>query len=478
MTDPNTASNENAQSQDPTTPSANRSGGASPSPSILSQPAAAPAAASSATPDSGDQPVPEETLLAEIRALTAAAKEASAVISAASTKKKNAVLARVADKLLGSGRETILAANAADMAEAERTHLRGAMVDRLRLDEDRLAGVAEGVRQVMALPDPVGSIEETRRLPSGLEVGRMRVPLGVIGIIYESRPNVTADAAALCLKSGNAVVLRGGKEAKHSNAAIAAVFAEALAEEWLPAAVVSPIPTTDRRATRMLAGMEGLLDLIIPRGGEGLIRFVNEHARVPVIQHYKGNCHVFVDAAADLDKAFAIAMNAKVQRPGVCNAMETLLVDRAVAEAFLPKLGAALQDAKVELRGDETTRGLVSGTKPALAEDWDTEYADYILAVKVVDGLDEAMAHVRRHGSLHTEAIVTEDYSRARRWVREVDASMVVVNASTRFNDGFQLGLGAELGISTTKLHAYGPMGLEELCTRKWVAFGEGQVRE
>jgi glutamate-5-semialdehyde dehydrogenase len=306
----------------------------------------------------------------------------------------------------------------------------------------------------------------------------MRAPLGLIGIIYESRPNVTADAASLCLKSGNAVLLRGGKEAFHSNRAIAEIFTGALRAEGLPPEAVTLLPTTDRQATLVMIGLDGILDLVIPRGGEGLIRFVAEHAKVPVIQHYKGVCHVFVDRSADQEMALKIALNAKVQRPGVCNAMETLLVDDSIAASFLPKVGAAMKAEGVEIRADERAMQHLTGAKRASPQDWDTEYLDLILNVGVVDGIDGALEHVTKHGSHHTEAIVTKDGANADRWMREVDASLVLVNASTRFNDGFALGLGAEIGISTTKVHAYGPMGLAELCTLKWVGQGEGQVRQ
>lgn len=404
------------------------------------------------------------------------AKVASRVLAAAPTAQKNAVLLRAAERIEGAAAPAILEANAKDLQTAAEMKLSDAMVDRLRLDETRLAGVAEGLRQVAALADPVGSIDGLKRLDNGLQVGRMRSPLGVIGFIYESRPNVTADAAGLCIKSGNAVVLRGGKEAFHSNTVLAEVFGDALEAEGLPRAAAVLIPTTDRAATKALIGLSGLIDLVIPRGGEGLIRFVTENARVPVIQHFKGVCHVYVDGAAELPMALDIAENAKIQRPGVCNAMETLLVDAEVAEAFLPQLVERF-GGRVELRGDSRACAFAQ-MKPASDDDWDTEYVDLILSVAVVDGIDSAIEHIAKHGSQHTEAIVTSDYARAQRWLREVDASLVVVNASTRFNDGFQLGLGAEIGISTTKLHAYGPMGLTELCTQKWVAFGEGQIRK
>lgn len=418
------------------------------------------------------------SLEAEIRALAASAKAAATVLAAASTKVKRAVLNRAAELLEGELAEGIVDANARDLARAKENDLAPALVDRLALDLARLRKVADGVRQVAALPDPVGSVDGLRTLENGLQIGRMRIPLGVIGIIYESRPNVTADAAALCVMSGNAVILRGGSEAFESNKAIAAAFARALAEAGLPPGCVTPIPTTDRAATGVLIQQHDLVDLIIPRGGEGLIRYVTEHSRVPVIQHFKGVCHVYVDGEADLDKALAIAVNAKAHRPGVCNAMETLLVDAAVAESFLKALAPAMAEAGVTLRADEPARALLPNAEAATDADWDEEYLALVLAVKVVDGFEGALAHVRAHGSSHTESIVTESYTKAQRWLREVDASLVLVNASTRFNDGFELGLGAEMGISTTKMHAYGPMGLEELCARKWIAYGDGQIRQ
>ncbi len=410
----------------------------------------------------------------EVEALARRAKEASRALASVRTETKDAVLRRVAAALRAKESRAILEANAEDVADG--VELSEALRDRLRLDRARLDGVAKAVEEIAALPDPVGQVVHVHTLANGLEMQRVRVPLGLIGIIYESRPNVTVDAAALCFKAGNATLLRGGKEAIRTNRALAAVFAAALAAEGLDPATVSLIPTLDREATRAMIELDGVVDVIIPRGGEGLIRFVVEHARVPVIRHYKGVCHVSVDASADLDAALAIAMNAKVQRPGVCNAMETLLVDDAVADAFLPRLAAAMREAGVELRADERARARIDAA-PATPADWDEEYLDLVLSVGVVDGLDGALAHIARHGTLHTEAIVTRDRARAERFLREVDASCVLVNASTRFNDGGQLGLGAEVGISTTKLHAYGPMGLAELCTTKWVGRGTGQVR-
>jgi glutamate-5-semialdehyde dehydrogenase len=419
-----------------------------------------------------------EDVQALVTELATSAKAASRVLATASTEQKNAVLRRAAEALRGASGERVLEANARDLKAAQDMGLSKAMLDRLALDRTRLDGVADGVEQVATLPDPVGSVVEERVLPNGLRVSKMRAPLGLIGIIYESRPNVTADAASLCLKSGNAVLLRGGKEAFHSNTAIAEIFTQALRDEGLPPESVTLLPTTDRQATLVMIGLDGIVDMVIPRGGEGLIRFVAEHSKVPVIRHYKGVCHVFVDETAKPDMALDIALNAKVQRPGVCNAMETLLVDEHIAPTFLPKLGAAMSERGVELRADGRAAEYLNGVKRATDEDWDTEHLDLILNVGVVDGIDDALAHVAKHGSNHTEAIVTEDGDHAARWLREVDASLVLHNASTRFNDGFALGLGAEIGISTTKLHAYGPMGLAELCTLKWVGQGEGQVRQ
>lgn len=413
----------------------------------------------------------------QIRELAIAAKRAAGALAIAPRAYKDAVLLRAAEGMLAS-QEAILRANAADLRRARETGLAPAMLDRLKLDAARLSAVAEGVRQIALLPDPVGAEVDRRRLSNGLKVNRMRVPLGLIGIIYESRPNVTADAAALCIKSGNGVLLRGGKEAFETNRAIAAVFAEALSAEGFAPECAALLPTTDRAGTLAMIQLDGILDVVIPRGGEGLIRFVSENSRVPVIRHYKGVCHVYVDAGADLAMATSIALNAKVQRPGVCNAMETLLVDRSVAEAFLPELGEAMVEAGVRLVADAAAREWLPSAEAATDADWDEEYLALVLSVAVVDGLDGAIAHIAAHGSHHTEAIVTGDEARAERFLREVDASLVLVNASTRFNDGFQLGLGAEMGISTSKLHAYGAMGLEELCTLKWVGRGTGQIRE
>jgi glutamate-5-semialdehyde dehydrogenase len=405
-----------------------------------------------------------------------AAKAAARSLAALDGATKDRVL-RDAAARVRAAEEPLRAANELDVTGAEKSGASAALIDRLRLDAPRIAGIARSIESIAMLPDPVGQVSELSRRPNGLTVGRMRVPLGLVAIVYESRPNVTAEAAALCLKSGNASLLRGGKEALHSNRILARCFTEALAAAVLPPAAVTFVDDTDREGVRTLARMSGVIDLLIPRGGEGLIRFVVENATVPVIQHYKGVCHVFVDRGADLAMAESIAVNAKVQRPGVCNAMETLLVDAEIAGTFLPPLARAMRERGVELRGCPRSRALVGSLSPAADADWDAEYLDLILAIRIVDGIDGALEHIAAHGSHHTEAIVTRDHARAERFVREVDASLVLVNASTRFNDGFELGLGAEMGISTSKLHAYGAMGLEELCTRKWVAYGEGQIR-
>ncbi len=418
----------------------------------------------------------EDGIAVEVRSWALAAKRAGRALAVASTARKNATLLRLAAGLR-EGMRSMLVANAADVAEARQSGLSAAMLDRLRLDEARVEGMARGIEDIARLPDPVGSIEALERRPNGLLVGRMMVPLGLVGIVYESRPNVTAEAAALCIKSGNAVMLRGGSEALRTNHEIAAIVGAALEAEGFEPAAVLLLPTSDREAMRAMMRLSGVLDVLIPRGGDGLIRYVSEHATVPVIMHAKGVCHVYVDADADLEMAERIVLNAKTQRPGVCNAMETLLVDAAVAPTFLPKVGEALRAHGVSLRADDRARAHLPQSEPATDADWDAEYLDLVLAIAVVDGLEAAMAHVGRHGSGHTEVIVTRSYARAQRWVREVDASLVAVNASTRFNDGSELGLGAEMGISTTKLHAYGPMGLAELCARKWVAYGDGQIR-
>jgi glutamate-5-semialdehyde dehydrogenase len=413
-----------------------------------------------------------------VRKLASEAKQASRILASASTARKNGVLRRAATALRGAEGALVLEANERDLGVAQDLNLSAAMVDRLRLDPKRLDGIANDVEAVLRLPDPVGRIEAMTELESGIRAGRMSVPLGVIAMIYESRPNVTADAAALCIKSGNACVLRGGKEAFHSAQAIARIFESALEAEGLPRAAVSLLPTTQREAALVLLGLDDLIDLAIPRGGEGLIRFVAENARVPVLKHYKGVVHVYVDESADYAKAERIVLNGKVQRPSACNALETLLIARAVAPSYLPRLCAQLTEQGVDVRGCDETRQLFPQAGHALAPAYDIEYTDLIINVRVVDGLEGALTHIAAHGSQHTDVIVTEDYSRAQRFLREVDASAVMVNASPRFNDGGQLGLGAEIGISTTKLHAYGPMGLAELCTKKWIIYGDGQIRQ
>ncbi len=404
------------------------------------------------------------------------ARAAARALAKAPGRQRTDALRRMADAL-DQSRDRIAEANARDLEAADRKGIKGAFRDRLELTEKRIAGMIQGLREVAAMPDPVGELTGETVRPNGLRVAQMRIPLGVVGIIYEARPNVTADAAGLCLKSGNAVFLRGGSEAKHSNAAILEVLREAVVAAGLPADVLMSLPSTDRAWIMELLQAEEHLDVVIPRGGEALIRFVAENARMPVIKHYKGVCHVFVDAAADLEKAFAIAFNAKVQRPGVCNAMETLLVHRDVAERFLPPMADRLVGAGVELRGCDATRAWVPGAKAATEEDWYAEYTDLILAVRVVDDLDAAIAHIETYGSDHTESIISEDYSAVQRFLEEVSSSVVVANASTRFADGGQMGLGAEIGISTTRLHAYGPMGVVDLTTRKYVIRGSGQIR-
>jgi len=404
------------------------------------------------------------------------ARVASRRLARASTAAKNSALLAIAERL-DAERAAIAAANRRDLEAGAAKGLDAALLDRLELTPGRIDAMIEGVRQVAALPDPVGAITDLDYRPSGIQVGRMRVPLGVVGIIYESRPNVTADAAALCLKSGNATVLRGGSEAFESNQAIARCIQAGLASAGLPEDGVQVVATTDRAAVGAMITMPESIDVIIPRGGKGLIERISREARVPVIKHLDGICHVYIDEHADLDKAFAIAMNAKTQRYGTCNTMETLLVDAPVAAAILPRLAAAYREKGVELRGCPRTRELIVDAVPATDEDWDTEYLAPVLSIRVVDGLDAAMDHITGHGSAHTDAIVTEDYSRARRFLREVDSSSVMVNASTRFADGFEYGLGAEIGISTDKFHARGPVGLEGLTSVKFVVLGDGEVR-
>jgi glutamate-5-semialdehyde dehydrogenase len=405
------------------------------------------------------------------------ARAASRLMAKAETAAKNAALGHIAAGLAARQAE-ILSANAADLAEARKAGLDAAMLERLELSEPRVAAMAEGLRQVAALEDPVGRISDLSTRPSGIQVGRMRVPLGVVGIIYESRPNVTADAAALCLKSGNAAILRGGSEALRSNGAIAACIREGLERAGLPEDAVQVIETTDRAAVGELLRLPEFVDVIVPRGGRGLIERVSREARMPVIRHLDGICHVYIDDRADLDKAVKIAFNAKTQRYGTCNTMECLLVAEAVAKPVLERLGPMFLEAGVEIRGCERSARLLPGIRAATEEDYRTEYLAPILSLKIVEGIDEAMDHIDRYGSHHTDAIVTEDLSRARRFLREVDSSSVMVNASTRFADGFEYGLGAEVGISTDKFHARGPVGLEGLTSEKFVVIGDGSIRE
>jgi glutamate-5-semialdehyde dehydrogenase len=402
-----------------------------------------------------------------------AAARALAVVAGA---RKDAWL-RTAAKALEDRRDEILAANERDLAGAAELALTGAQIDRLRLTPDRLRAATAGLREVAALPDPVGQVRSSTVRPNGLEVHKVGTPLGVILFIYESRPNVTVDAAALCVKSGNAVILRGGREALHSNIALHRVLQDGLREADLPADAVQLVSTPERSAVGHLLRLNEWIDLVIPRGGEGLIRRVAEEARMPVLKHYKGNCHVYVERSADLDRAERIVVNAKCQRPGVCNAAESLLVDEAVADAFLPRVALALRQRGVELRGCPATRRRIPDAVAATEEDFAAEYLELILSIKVVSGLEEAIAHINRYGSGHTDAIVTNDLTAARRFTAAVDSSAVMVNASTRFNDGYELGLGAEIGISTDKFHARGPCGLLELTSYKYVVQGEGQVR-
>jgi len=404
------------------------------------------------------------------------AKSAARRLGALSREVKDRVILRVAD-LLAERQTQIQAANRQDLDAAQAQGYAAAFLDRLTLSDKVITSMIKGLKEVAALPDPVGAVTSMWVRPNGLKVGRQRIPLGVIGFIYESRPNVTVDAAALCLKSGNSVILKGGKEALHSNLALARVMQNALAEVGAPQAAIQVMPSVAREATLELLKQDELVDLIIPRGGEGLIRFVAEHSRIPVLKHYKGVCHIFVDESADLDMAEEVCFNAKVQRPGVCNAMETMLVHAAVAPSFLPRMFARFREASVELRACPRTREIEAQAVPAKSEDWGTEFMDLILAVKVVDDLDAALDHIARYSSNHTEAIITRDYGRAQRFLGEVDSSVVLVNASTRFNDGGELGLGAEIGINTSKLHAFGPMGLEELTTTKFIVYGDGQIR-
>ncbi len=404
------------------------------------------------------------------------ARAAGRLMARAESGAKNSALHAIADAILDRV-DALAEANARDMEAGRANELEPALLDRLELTSERIQAMAEGLRQIAALPDPVGGISDLNYRPSGIQVGRMRVPLGVVGIIYESRPNVTADAAGLCLKSGNAAILRGGSEALRSNKAIAACIRDGLEQAGLPGDAVQVVATTDREAVGSLITMSEFVDVIVPRGGKGLIERISREARVPVIKHLDGVCHVYIDDRADVDKAVRVAFNAKTQRYGTCNTMETLLVHAGIAEQVLPSLAAKYREEGVELRGCARARALIADMGEATEADWAEEYLAPVLAVRVVDDLDQAMDHIARWSSAHTESIVTEDFSRARRFLREVDSSSVMVNASTRFADGFEYGLGAEIGISTDKLHARGPVGLEGLTSQKWVVLGDGHVR-
>lgn len=405
-----------------------------------------------------------------------AARAAAVQVARSSTAVRNEVLLATAG-ILDKARAELAEANRKDLEQGRANGLDEAMLDRLELTPARIDGMIAGLEQVASLPDPIGTITDMTYRPSGIQVGRMRVPLGVIGIIYESRPNVTVEAASLCLKSGNATILRGGSEAIHSNQAIADCLARGLAAAGLPQAAVQVVKTTDRAAVGELITMPQYVDVIVPRGGKGLIERISRDARVPVIKHLDGVCHVYIDAHADPEKALAVAVNAKTQRYGTCNTMETLLVDREIAEDILPLVASAFRDKSVELRGCEASRAVVADMLEATEDDWHAEYLAPILAVRVVDGLDGAIEHINRYSSQHTDSIITENYTRARRFITEVDSSSVMVNASTRFADGFEYGLGAEIGISTDKIHARGPVGLEGLTSQKYVVFGDGHVR-
>lgn len=412
----------------------------------------------------------------KIVGMAKAARAASLEIAKCPSDKKNEVLVAIADNIEKLASH-IQEENQKDLARAKKMGLTDAMIDRLTVTDATIKSMSQGLREVAQLNDPVGSTSKAWLRPNGLKVSRMRIPLGVIGIIYESRPNVTIDAAGLCLKAGNAVILRGGSEALNSNQALAGIVGQVLGKTGLPAETVQIVPVRDRKAVNVLLNQEEFIDLIIPRGGEGLIRFVVEHSTIPVLKHYKGVCHVFVDEGADIEMAQEICYNSKVQRPGVCNAMETMLVHQSMAQEFLPKMAELFVKAGVEIRGCPETCRILPGAHKAGESDWPEEYLDLILAVRVVEDMEQAISHIAEYGSSHTEAIVTRDFNRGNRFVREVDSSVVLVNASTRFNDGGELGLGAEIGISTSKLHAFGPMGVEELTTTKFLVFGDGQVR-
>ena len=416
-----------------------------------------------------------QDIQAHVESVCRAAKEASRAYGSTSTAKKNALLCAMADQLTADS-NAILAANAEDLSAAAENGVPKTMLDRLKLDGKRLAGICAALREVAALPDPIGSGEQTIR-PNGLVIRHIRAPMGCVAMIYEARPNVTVDAAALCLKTGNAVVLRGGKEAIRSSMALVESMRKALAAHGFSPDLIGLITMTDRAGATALMNMRGLVDVLIPRGGKGLIRSVVENARIPVIETGAGNCHLYVDEAADLDKAVKVAVNAKCSRPSVCNAIETLLVHESVAAEYLPRMAEAMKPWSVEIRGDEATRAILPDAVPASEEDWDTEYNDYILAVRVVDSIDEAITHITRYTTGHSEAIITESMAAANRFRNEIDAAAVYVNASTRFTDGGEFGFGAEIGISTQKLHARGPMGLYALTTDKYLVDGDGQVR-
>lgn len=415
----------------------------------------------------------EETIVE----ITQNARKASRSLLSLSTASKNNILKQMA-KMLDEKRTFIQQENQKDLRSGSEKGLSPAMLDRLKLSDKVIDSMINGLKEVVDLPNPVGEVTELSKRPNNLMVGRMRIPLGVIGMIYESRPNVTVDAAALCLKTGNAIILRGGSEAIHSNMALAEVLQEAMAIEKVNSYAIQVIPVTDREAVDILLQQEEYIDLIIPRGGEGLIRFVAENSRIPVLKHYKGVCNIFIDEFADFDKAVPIVLNSKTQRPGVCNALEGLLVHQNIAQSFLPRIVTELQDAGVKVLACEKSVELIPELEKAQKQDWGTEFLDLRLCLKIVTGFEDAQDYIAQYGSLHTESIVTENYSTAQRFIRETDASAVMVNASTRFNDGGELGFGTEIGISTTKLHAYGPMGLKELTTKKFIIYGEGQIRQ
>lgn len=411
-----------------------------------------------------------------VKTIAEKAKNASRFLATLSTGLKNQALVEMAD-CLEENQHRLITENQKDISAGKKAGLSRPMMDRLKLTQSVIRGMSEGLREVARLSDPVGEVVKMWKRPNGLRVGKMRIPIGVIGIIYESRPNVTSDAAGLCLKSGNSVILRGGSEAFHSNQAIGQILRQVLVRLKIPEDAIQVVPFAGREAIREMLQLEDQIDLIIPRGGEELIRFVTNHSKIPIIKHYKGVCHIFIDESADPEMATRICLNAKVQKPGVCNAVETLLVHEKVARPLLKKIAKALQKEGVELRGCPKTRRILPTIKEAVEDDWYREYLDLILSVKVVNGIDEAMEHIAFYGSSHTESILTSNYQNAERFIREVNSSCVLVNASTRFNDGFELGLGAEIGISTSKLHAFGPMGLEELTTTKFIVYGNGQTR-